>query len=194
MDPVSDERLLEAVVAGETPALSALVDRYQQKLTGYLNRLVGPDWALAQDLAQETFLRVLRQPTNRGERPFKPWLYAIATNLARDYFKSSAVRRSSPLIAEQENTLVDEAPGPEDQALINEQRAALLAAMNQLGMDYRVTLWLRFYSGLSLAEIAAIMDSPVGTVKWRLSVGLQRLRNELAASEIITPIQEAGCE
>ena len=194
MDPVSDERLLEAVIAGERPALSALVDRYQQELTGYLNRLVGPDWALAQDLAQETFLRVLRQHTNRGERPFKPWLYAIATNLARDYFKSSAARRSSPLIDEQADALIDEVPGPEEHALQHEQQAMVVAAMNQLNMDYRVTLWLRFYGGLSLAEIAAITGSPLGTVKWRLSTGLQRLRSALASTEIGDPCQEAGCE
>src|SRR5260370_29680388 len=82
MDRLSDEHLLAAVLAGEMDALAALVERHQGPLTGYLDRLVGPDWALAQDLVQETFLRVLRQHTARGRRPFKPWLYAIATNLA----------------------------------------------------------------------------------------------------------------
>ncbi|HLY31638.1 MAG TPA: RNA polymerase sigma factor [Ktedonobacterales bacterium] len=183
MERTSDERLLDAVVAGETSALTMLVERYQQELTGYLNRLVGADWALAQDLAQETFLRVLRQPTTRGERPFRPWLYTIATNLARDHFKAGAVRFSAPLGIEQESVLVDEAPSPEDYALQGEERDAMVAALNLLGVDYRAALWLRFYGGLSLAEIAAALDTPVGTVKWRISTGLRRLRCVLAASE-----------
>lgn len=187
MERVSDEQLLEAVVAGDMPALTTLIERYQQDLTGYLNRLVGADWALAQDLTQETFLRVLRQTAARGERPFKPWLYTIATNLARDHFKSGAARLSAPLEASQESALVDEAPGPEDYALHGEQRSALVAALNLLSVDYRAALWLRFYAGLSLAEIAATLDVPLGTVKWRISIGLQRLRSVLAASANIIP-------
>lgn len=186
MERASDEHLFEAVVGGDMPALTILVERYQQELTGYLNRLVGADWALAQDLAQETFLRVLRQPTTRGERPFRPWLYTIATNLARDHFKSGAARLSAPLAAEQESALVDAAPGPEDYALRSEQRAALVIALNLLSVDYRAVLWLRFYAGLSLAEIAATLDVPLGTVKWRLFTGLQRLRSVLTASADIT--------
>ena len=65
-------------------ALAELVRRHQQPLATYLDRLVGPDWALAQDLVQETFLRVLRQQASRGDRPFKPWVYQIAKNACID--------------------------------------------------------------------------------------------------------------
>ncbi|HEX9413162.1 MAG TPA: sigma-70 family RNA polymerase sigma factor [Ktedonobacterales bacterium] len=194
MEQASDEQLLEAVVAGERMALTILVERYQQHLTGYLNRLVGADWALAQDLAQETFLRVLRQPTTRGQRPFKPWLYTIATNLARDHFKAGAVRLSAPLGVEQETALIDDAPSPEESALRGEEREALVTALNLLSVDFRATLWLRFYGGLSLAEIAATLDVPLGTVKWRISTGLRRLRSVLAASADRAPRQEESCD
>ncbi len=185
MERLSDEQLLNAVIAGEMAALTTLVERYQQVLTGYLDRLVGADWALAQDLAQETFLRVLRQHTMRGERPFKPWLYTIATNLARDHFKSAATRFSMPLAPEHEIQVADEAPGPEEYALREEQRSMLVDALNLLGIEYRATIWLRFYCGLSLREIATTLDIPLGTVKWRLSTGLHRLRSVLASSSDI---------
>ncbi len=123
MEQVRDEQLLELVMAGDMAALSILVERYQQELTGYLNRMVGADWGLAQDLTQETFLRVLRQHATRGDRPFRPWLYTIATNLVRDHFKSSAVRLSLPLATEHETVVEDDAPGPEEHALQDEQRA-----------------------------------------------------------------------
>lgn len=182
MEQLSDEQLLELVIAGDMAALSTLVERYQQELTGYLNRMVGADWALAQDLADETFLRVLHHHTTRGDRPFRPWLYTIATNLVRDHFKSSATRLSLPLAAEHESAVEDDAPGPEEHALRGEQRAHLVAALNQIPTDQRAMLWLRFYGGLSLAEIATTLVVPVGTVKWRLSTGLQRLRTILASS------------
>ena len=187
MECLSDEQLLNAVVTGEMTALATLVERYQQTLTGYLDRLVGADWALAQDLAQETFLRVLRQHSARGDRPFKPWLYTIATNLARDHFKSSATRLSTRLEFEHETWVADEAPGPEEHALHTEQRSLLVDALNELGIEYRATIWLRFYGDLSLREIATTLDVPLGTVKWRLSTGLQRLRSVLASSVATYP-------
>lgn len=182
MERLSDEQLLNAVVAGEMVALADLVERHQQALTGYLDRLVGGDWALAQDLAQESFLRILRQHTTRGDRPFKPWLYTIATNLARDHFKSGATRLSTPLESEHETWVADEEPGPEEHALREEQRATLVDAIKVLSVEYRATLWLRFYCDMSLREIAATQGVPVGTVKWRLSTGLRRLRSVLASS------------
>ena len=188
MERLSDEHLLAAVLAGDMDALAALVARYQAPLIGYLDRLVGPDWALAQDLAQETFLRVLRQDTCRGDRPFKPWLYAIATNLARDHFKSATVQRASPWDDEFAARLADWDAGPEEQALARERAADIAEALDTLSHEYRATLVLRFYSGLSLQEIAATLDVPLGTVKSRLSVGLRRLREILIAA----PVEEGA--
>jgi RNA polymerase sigma-70 factor (ECF subfamily) len=190
MDHLSDEQLLSAVLAGEMDALAALVARHQGPLTGYLDRLVGPDWALAQDLAQETFLRVLRQHTDRSSRPFKSWLYAIATNLARDHFKSSAVRRALPLDERIEEYLPDWAAGPEEQMLAAERGGEVAAALACLSAEYRATLVLRFYNELSLQEIATTLEVPLGTVKSRLSVGLRRLREALFATAAL----EEGAE
>ena len=61
MDRLSDEQVLAAVLAGDHDALATLVERHDQSLTGYLDRMVGADWALAQDLAQEKFACVLGQ-------------------------------------------------------------------------------------------------------------------------------------
>lgn len=183
MERLGDEQLLAAVLAGEMAALTQLVERYQRPLTGYLERLLGGDWPLAQDLAQETFLRVLRQRECCGQRPFKPWLYAIATNLARDHFKSAASRRVSPLDPLLAAQLIAEDAGPEEQALAHERGETVMGALAMLSEEYRVTLLLRFYSDLSLREIADALDIPIGTVKSRLTVGLRRLRAALLAAE-----------
>ncbi|HUY77436.1 MAG TPA: sigma-70 family RNA polymerase sigma factor [Ktedonobacterales bacterium] len=183
MERLGDEQLLAAVLAGEMAALTLLVKRYQRPLTGYLERLLGGDWPLAQDLTQETFLRVLRQRDCRGQRPFKPWLYAIATNLARDHFKSAASRRVAPLDPLLAENLVAEEAGPEEQALAQERGQTIMAALDTLSEEYRATLLLRFSSDLSLHEIADTLDIPLGTVKSRLTVGLRRLRAALSSAE-----------
>ncbi len=145
--------------------------------------MTGGDWSLAQDLTQETFLRVLCYHASRGSRPFRPWLYAIATNLARDHFKSAAVRRALSFDAPQFEPCEDERAGPESQALAAEQRTTIIAAFCTLSSEYRAVLLLRFYSEMSLQEVADILNIPLGTVKSRLSVGLSRLRKTLAAAE-----------
>ena len=181
MQERSDEQLMAAVMAGDQVALAALVTRHHAPLLGYLYRLVG-DRHLSEDLVQETLLHVLRQRTYQSHRPFKPWLYMIATNLARDYFKSAAVRQRWREGDEEEALLqlYDSAPGPEERALVAEQGSEVRTALAQLREEYRIVLLLRFYQGFSLQEIAETLQIPLGTVKSRLSVGVHRLRSMLA--------------
>jgi len=182
MQERSDEQLMAAVMAGDQVALAALVTRHHAPLLGYLYRLVGGDRQLSEDLVQETLLHVLRQRTYQATRPFKPWLYTIATNLARDYFKSAAVRQRWRGGDEEEALLhlYDSAAGPEERALTAEQGSEVRAALAQLGEEYRVVVVLRFYQGFSLQEIAETLQIPLGTVKSRLSVGVHRLHTLLA--------------
>jgi RNA polymerase sigma-70 factor, ECF subfamily len=178
----SDEQLMTAVMAGDQMALAALVTRHHAPLLGYLYRLVGGDRQLSEDLVQDTLLHVLKQRTYQSGRPFKPWLYTIATNLARDYFKSAAARQCGQRGGDEEALLhlSDNGAGPEERALAAEQGSEVRAALAQISEEYRIVLLLRFYQGFSLQEIAETLHIPLGTVKSRLSVGAQRLRTVLA--------------
>jgi RNA polymerase sigma-70 factor (ECF subfamily) len=195
VDQLSDHDLLALLHQGEMAALRVLVERYHDPLRGYLFRLLGGDRPLAEDLAQEAFLRVLRHGHHGQEaqqpavRSFKAWLFAIATNLARDELKSAA-RRTCVALEGPEGpegpvddlyALPDPAPGPEEQALAREHDTLLIAALDRLTVEYRTTLLLRLYNDLSLSEIAGVLRIPVGTVKSRLSTGLRQLRGALAA-------------
>ena len=179
MQPPSDEQLMAQVTAGDQAALVRLVERHHSPLIAYLYRFVGGDRPLAEDLTQETFVRVIQQRSYRAGSPFKPWLYAIATNLARDHFKAAATRHAA---ASQDtfDTKQDEKPGPEEGALTAESGHEVAVAIAQLGPEYRAAILLRFYGGMSLREIAETLELPVGTVKSRLSVGCHRLRDLLA--------------
>src|SRR5579871_6950012 len=117
---------MRRVMQGERAALAALVERYHAPLLGYLYRLCNGNQPLAEDLTQECFLALLRADRYAPERPFKPWLYAIATNLARDHFRSAAVRRALSFDAPQFEPCEDERAGPESQALAAEQRTTII--------------------------------------------------------------------
>ncbi|MBZ0291130.1 MAG: RNA polymerase sigma factor [Anaerolineae bacterium] len=143
---------------------------------GYLYRMTGSDRGLAEDLAQETFLRVLRAIHQyRYPRPFKPWLYMIATNLARDYYKRAETRFVEAM--PDDDGLSGQQADPPETVLIDTDEAQQVAtAVMHLPEHQRETLVLRYYQELSLAEIAEILDIPVGTVKSRLSLGIRNLK------------------
>ena len=168
---------------GKETALAMLVERHYGQLLGYLYRHVGGNRPLAEDIVQETFLRVLQQQSYQRGRPFKPWLYAIATHLVRDHFKSATVTRTVQQDEEMLLTLHDSSSGPEEQLLTLEQGKIIANALNQLAEEYRAALLLRFYNGFSLQEIADALHIPLGTVKSRLSVGTHQLRRLLAKTQ-----------
>jgi len=95
MDTRTDEDLAAGVARGSRDDLEAVVERHHRPLIGFLYIRVGGDIRLAEDLAQETFVRVMRGiGTYRPSSAFKPWLYAIAANLAHDHVKSADARRT----------------------------------------------------------------------------------------------------
>ncbi len=178
----TDEQLALSVQQGRAGELSALVERHHSLLLGFLYRMTGGDRVLAEDLTQEAFLRALRAIGQyRYPRPFKPWLYAIATNLARDHYKRAETRYTAHAAAAlDEDPAIDKAdpdtPLPEE-AMLAGAEARRVAAMVKLLPDHqREALILRYYQNLSLNEIAGALNLPVGTVKSRLSLGLRRMR------------------
>ncbi|MEO8395546.1 MAG: RNA polymerase sigma factor [Chloroflexota bacterium] len=177
---VSDEQFAQQLQQGDRDALTALVERHYDPLLGYLYRMTRGDRSLAQDLAQETFLRALRGISGYASpRPFKPWLYAIATNLARNHYTSADLRRTEN-IAEDAEYGAEDAP---DAALLEQAEAeAVIGALDRLPATQREVIVLYFYQALPLQAIADVLDIPLGTVKSRLSIGVGRLRKLMTES------------
>lgn len=168
------EELAKRLQMGHRDALAALVEGHHHALVGYLFRMTGGERPLAEDLTQEAFMRVLRAIGQyRYPQPFKPWLYAIATNLARDHYKRAETRAARPL--PEDDLLADDEP-LEDVQSADEEAQRVVRALQSLPAHQRETVVLRYYQGLSMAEIAEALAIPVGTVKSRLSIGLGQLR------------------
>ncbi len=174
-DNLSNEALAQAVQQGDAAALHVLVVRHHAPLFGFLYRLTGGDRALAEDLVQETMVRLLRGiGSYDGKRPFKPWLYQIGVNVARDYYKQAEMRHTA---SDNGEISLMTAPERPETAVIQQQTIqAAVTAVAHLPLQQREALLLRYVEELSLAEIAAVLDIPVGTVKSRLSLALKRLR------------------
>jgi RNA polymerase sigma factor (sigma-70 family) len=173
-----DETLYRQVLHGDQAALIELARRYHVPLYKFLCRFTG-DAALADDLVQETFTRLL---TYHGVPPtrFKSWAYTIARNLARDHFKSASYRHERIDDFEKET---DELPN--DSGLSADDREVVIQALAKLSPDHREVLILRFYHDLKLDEIADVTHTPVGTTKSRLFHALRQMKGFLAIREVI---------
>ncbi len=183
---LEDAELVERARKGDTHAYELLVRRYQELAfrTAYL--IIGVA-AEAEDSAQEAFVRAYYAlPRFRAGAPFRPWLLQIVANEARNRRRSSG--RRDHLAGRVAVTIPPDAavPSPEGAALVAEERASLLSALDSLRAEDRRVLAYRYFLDLSEAEMAAALGCARGTVKSRLSRALGRLR------ALFPPDQSAG--
>lgn len=155
-------------------AFGELVRRYQSPVRAFLLRMTTGDWALTDDLAQETFLKAWRKlRTFRGEARFSTWLFGIAVNEFR-----GACRRRKDLALPETDMLAD----PEEEAapaLDPNLRLDLTEALRTLTPAERAAVILCCQNGLSHEEAARVLDSPLGTVKTNILRGKEKLKRRL---------------
>lgn len=175
MDHDRDENAqVEAARHGDADAFAALVGRYQE-VAFRAAYLVVRDAATAEDVAQEGFVRAYQNlPTFRAGEPFRPWLLRIVTNLALNDVRARSRRLG--LLERFGRQPEATPPPPEALAIEGEEQALLLAAINELGPDDRLVLYLRWFLELPENEIARVIGKAPGTVKSRLSRARGRLR------------------
>jgi len=169
-----DPATIRAAAGGDLAAFEDLVRAYQQHVWRFLRRLVG-DATVAEDLAQEVFLRVFhRLPTYAFQAKFSTWLFQIARNAGIDELRSRQ-RRARLLRA------LPPAPPPGPGAA--EARTEIDAALAALPADLRETMVLIEVFGLPYAEAAAVMGVAVGTVKSRMFTARRRTQAWAAPGE-----------
>lgn len=174
---MNERKAITRLKSGDIGGLECLVRSYQVRAVRAA-ALITHDSALAEDIVQAAFIRAYERIHQFDEtRPFGPWFLRSVVN---DAVKAAARRR--PVIsletppADDSAALVDPTPGPE--ALIEqaETQQAVWEALAQLPPEQRAAIVLRYYLGLSEAEIASGQACAPGTVKWRLHTARDRLR------------------
>ncbi|MBN9688623.1 MAG: sigma-70 family RNA polymerase sigma factor [Verrucomicrobia bacterium] len=183
---VLDQADMARLAAGHDAALNSLMERHASSLFGFLCRFIG-DHDAANDLAQETFVRVYQHRTDfkLGQR-FSTWLFTIGGNLARNHLRSRSRRPEVPLDSGGQNdgpSMADSLPAPggnpADHAQSGEQHAAVRQALSELPDDLREAIVLCELEDRSVAEAATILKTTVKAVESRLYRARQQLRPRL---------------
>ena len=188
MEPTDarDRADMERLIAGQDTALNNLMERHATPVFHFLCRMVGNEDD-ANDLAQETFLRVFKSRESfRTSEKFSTWLFTIAANLARNHFRWRSRHlnislETKSLETEQtlDSTIPANDPSPNEQALATERAAAVRAAVGKLPEDLREAIVLCEWEERSVAEAAKILESSPKAVESRLYHARQLLRERL---------------
>jgi RNA polymerase sigma-70 factor (ECF subfamily) len=184
---ISDGQLIARCIVGDDRhAFAELVKRHQSAVRACLRKLTAGNHALADDLAQETFVLAWRNLKSfRQEARFSTWLYRIATNC----WLAQARKRQEELLGDRDDAIVDDEsdahdgdrPSTHDHAYTTTMKIDLERAMATLSEAERAAIVQCYHNDLSHEEAAYVLGCPVGTVKTHVLRGKQKLKRALAA-------------
>jgi RNA polymerase sigma-70 factor (ECF subfamily) len=183
-----DEDLMVQYQSGEVRAFEILLSRHKKPVFNFILRFVG-DRETAEDLLQETFMRVIKgAEAYKRQAKFTTWLYTIARNLCVDQTRRRKHRRHASLDApmsasEDSGTLMDVIPGSEmasDRKSVNKElHETMQRAIAGLSEEQREVFLMREFLDLPFKQIAEVVGVPENTVKSRMRYALEKLRLEL---------------
>lgn len=184
---ISDDQLIRLVLNKETDAITYLVERYKTPLYTFILNLCKDKYE-AEELFQDTWVRVFTNLEQYKEKNFKNWLISISLNLYRDkyrrkkrwlnkitdFFKDNT-EKDNALNNVQEDCFID------DMVVVAENSKLLKICLGQLHDDYRIPVILYYFEEKSYQEISEFLGIPIGTVKSRLNSAKKKLKIEMEA-------------
>ena len=178
-----DEALLRLVHSKDLRAYELLYDRHAQVVYNLIVRIVR-DAAAAEELLQETFWQVWQKSAQyEGSGSAAAWLHRVARNKALDFLRH---QRARPLLAQAEIETLERSPrhyssSAESEVEQSWRRQQVLQALESIPSEQRICLELAYFEGLSQREIAEHTNTPLGTIKTRMRIGMEKLERILRA-------------
>ncbi len=184
----SDIQLILAFQGGDIPSLEALITRYKEKLFSSILFLV-KDKYLAEDLFQETFIRIidtLRRKKYNEEGKFLPWAMRIAHNLCVDHFRK--IKRTPSIVTSDDKDIFEmihvAEETPEQKMMRIQSHDKMHRMLNLLPEEQREVIILRHFGDMSFKEIATVTNCSINTALGRMRYGLINLRKLMAEKQI----------
>lgn len=179
---LADEELMPLVGEKDPEAFEVLYDRHGGAAYSLAYRIVG-ERAAAEDVTQEAFISVWRSGArfDAARGSVRSWLLSVVRNRAIDFLRSRAGK--APKLGFDDDAILEQRPAEEqteEEALRHETTGELRGAMHRLPGDQAKVIELAYFGGFSHSEIAGILGVPLGTVKGRMRLGLEKIRGELA--------------
>jgi RNA polymerase sigma-70 factor, ECF subfamily len=179
---LADEELMPLVGQRDPEAFAVLYDRHGGAAYSLAYRIVG-DRTAAEEVTQEAFISVWRSGArfDAARGSVRSWLLSVVRNRAIDFLRSKAGR--APKLDFDDESILEQRPAAEmteEEALRRETAGELRGALGKLPGEQSKVIELAYFGGFSHSEIAAILGVPMGTVKGRMRLGLEKIRGELA--------------
>lgn len=170
---MTDDELYSAYIAGDVSALDTLALRYRERLTAYLGAIVhnADD---AEDLAMETFARLMVKRPGIGSGHFRAYLFRIARNLALRFLHRRRILEFSPELTE-----LPDSADMESSVADNEKRRILRRCLDRVPPDSREALWLIYFEDMTYEQAASVMHMSKKKLDYRITKGKRLLKDEL---------------
>jgi RNA polymerase sigma-70 factor (ECF subfamily) len=179
---LADEELMPLVGRKDPEAFEVLFDRHGGPAYSLAYRIVG-DRAAAEEVTQEAFISVWRSGArfDAARGSVRSWLLSVVRNRAIDFLRSRAGK--APKLTFDDDSVLEQRPAQErteEEALRHETTAELRGALGKLPGEQAKVIELAYFGGFTHSEIARMLNLPMGTVKGRMRLGLEKIRGDLA--------------
>jgi RNA polymerase sigma factor (sigma-70 family) len=183
---MSDEALMRSLSSGDKRAFDELYGRYSGPLLGYFMKMLWRDREKAEDFVHDLFAKIIRNPNYFDmERSFKTWIYSVANNMCKNEYKKQEVRKGTKSGLDQHYSISDVSVNVMSEVQDSFFRDAFEKGLDNLDEKHKEVFVLRHIEGLSVKEVAEMLNINEGTVKSRVFYAIKYLSEEL---KVFNPI------
>lgn len=177
---MTDEALMQAISNGDKRAFDELYDRYSKPLLGYFMRMLWRDREKSEDFVHDLFAKIVHKPEYFDpSRSFKTWVYSVANNMCKNEYKKAEVRKGMSNGLDHHYSLSDTSVNVMNEVQDSFFQEAFEKSLADLDDKHREAFSLRHMEGLSIKEIAEVLELNEGTVKSRLFYATKYLAESL---------------
>jgi RNA polymerase sigma-70 factor (ECF subfamily) len=176
----SDEKLMQTLSKGDKRAFDELYSRYAKALKGYFMRMLWKNEGKAEDFVHDLFVKIIHNTESfDSNRSFKTWLYSVACNMCKNEYKKQEVRKGTISGIDQFYSISDKGVDVLNEVQMSHFGSQFEKSMVELKSEHQEVFALRHMDGLSIKEIAEVLDINEGTVKSRLFYATKQLADKL---------------